>query len=377
MANKSITRKELYDLVWTKPVVHIAKDYGFSDNGIRKICKKHNIPLPKNGYWSKLKFKKKVVKEKLPKQDDNPEISLEKTNPTLYQGNHPLSEIALRKKELQDIEELNFEVPEKLSKPHELTVATKEYLKELKAIQKRGGYAYQADSTNALSIKVSYNLFARGLRFMDFLIKLLEKRGHVVKVNGRTEVIIKEQKYNLRLTEKNKRFKRETNYSWNSYDLEPTGLLSLKVDRTYPIKEWSDTKTKALEYKLLDIIAWLEVRAEQDIKQAIETELWHKKYEEERRKEKELQKLKYDELANFEGLFTKATRWHKSQYLRNYIKEFEQYTKNTNTLDAKKEKWIQWAKEKADWYDPFIEKEVDLLNDIDRDTLKPIKKSYW
>ena len=57
---KEFTRKELYDLVWNKPLTHIAKDYNFSDNGIRKICKKHNIPLPKNGHWSKLKFNKKV-----------------------------------------------------------------------------------------------------------------------------------------------------------------------------------------------------------------------------------------------------------------------------------------------------------------------------
>lgn len=78
MSKNTVNRKQLYDLVWSKPVTHIAKEYGFSDNGIRKICKKHNIPLPKAGYWSKLKHNKKVVKEKLPKQSDNPEIKLEK-----------------------------------------------------------------------------------------------------------------------------------------------------------------------------------------------------------------------------------------------------------------------------------------------------------
>jgi hypothetical protein len=41
MIEKTITREELYNLVWSKPVTHIAKIYGYSDSGIRKICKKN------------------------------------------------------------------------------------------------------------------------------------------------------------------------------------------------------------------------------------------------------------------------------------------------------------------------------------------------
>jgi hypothetical protein len=374
---KELTRKELYDLVWSKPVNYIAKEYGFSDNDVRKICNNHNIPLPKSGYWSKLKFNKKVVKEKLPEQDDNPVINLEKTNPTLFEDDHPLSKFALRKKELQEIKELKFLVPDRLSKPHRYIVATKKYHKELKTVEKSGGYPHEVDRTNALSISVSNSLYARSLRFMDSLIKLLEKRGHKVEVNRQTQVIIKEQKYNLRLQEKNKRVKNEPKREWDTYDLEPTGLLCLKISSYIPLKEWSDAKIKTLEDKLLDILAWLEIKAERDIQQAIDSAIWNKKYEEKRQKEKDLQKLKDDELSKFEGLFSEATRWHKSQYLRNYIKEFEHYAINTNSLDADKEEWIKWAKEKADWYDPFIEKDVELLNDIDRDTLKPTKKGYY
>jgi hypothetical protein len=324
-----------------------------------------------------LKFNKKVVKEKLPEQDDNPVINLEKTNPTLFEDDHPLSKFALRKKELQEIKELKFLVPDRLSKPHRYIVATKKYHKELKTVEKSGGYPHEVDRTNALSISVSNSLYARSLRFMDSLIKLLEKRGHKVEVNRQTQVIIKEQKYNLRLQEKNKRVKNEPKREWDTYDLEPTGLLCLKISSYIPLKEWSDAKIKTLEDKLLDILAWLEIKAERDIQQAIDSAIWNKKYEEKRQKEKDLQKLKDDELSKFEGLFSEATRWHKSQYLRNYIKEFEHYAINTNSLDADKEEWIKWAKEKADWYDPFIEKDVELLNDIDRDTLKPTKKGYY
>lgn len=61
-----VTREELYDLVWNNPLSKLAKQYNLSDNGLRKVCKKLEIPLPKNGYWQKIQFNKKVIKEKLP-----------------------------------------------------------------------------------------------------------------------------------------------------------------------------------------------------------------------------------------------------------------------------------------------------------------------
>lgn len=42
--NKDITREELKNLVRNKPFTQIAKDYGVSDNAVRKWCKRNNIP---------------------------------------------------------------------------------------------------------------------------------------------------------------------------------------------------------------------------------------------------------------------------------------------------------------------------------------------
>jgi|TARA_R110002020_G_scaffold191187_1_gene390954 hypothetical protein len=370
MGNKTVTRQELYELVWSKPVTHIAKQYGFSDNGIRKICKKHTIPLPNSGYWSKLKYNKPVVKAKLPKQDDNPKIILENTNPALFEGSHKRSELAIAKKELANTKGLIFKVPNKLSKPHSLTVATRNFKNDLIYGYEKGYWHIKTNETEVLSISVSKELFKRSLLFMDSFIKILETRGHVVTANDNTKVSIKGHSYTIRLKEKNKRVKKESNTSWPQFDLVPTGNLCLKLDRSYPIKEWSDSKTKTLEDKLPDIIAWLEIRAKKDEEEKIAREIWHKELEIEAKREKELQERRQNELTKFTNLFESATRWHKTQYLRNYIKEFEAFVLKTNTLDADKKEWINWAKEKADWYDPFIEKDDALLSGIDRDSLK-------
>jgi len=41
--------------------------------------------------------------------------------------------------------------------------------------------------------------------------------------------------------------------------------------------------------------------------------------------------------------------------------------------------WLEWARSKADWYDPFIEIHDDLLDSIDRETLavpKPMHSCF-
>lgn len=45
MKEFTITRQQLYELVWSKPLSKLAKEYEISDNGLRKKCIKLNIPL--------------------------------------------------------------------------------------------------------------------------------------------------------------------------------------------------------------------------------------------------------------------------------------------------------------------------------------------
>jgi hypothetical protein len=62
---KEYTRQGLYDLVWSTPMVKLAKEFGLSDVGLRKTCVKHDIPTPPLGYWAKLNFGKPVKRPPL------------------------------------------------------------------------------------------------------------------------------------------------------------------------------------------------------------------------------------------------------------------------------------------------------------------------
>ncbi len=47
MQSTTLTRKELYELIWSKPMTTVAKDFGVSDVWISKICKEADIPRPR------------------------------------------------------------------------------------------------------------------------------------------------------------------------------------------------------------------------------------------------------------------------------------------------------------------------------------------
>lgn len=55
-----VTREELYRQVWARPVMQVAADYGVSNVALKKICRKHGIPVPARGHWQRKTAGKKV-----------------------------------------------------------------------------------------------------------------------------------------------------------------------------------------------------------------------------------------------------------------------------------------------------------------------------
>ncbi len=62
----SLTREQLYELVWSKPMQHLAKDYGVSDHTMAKLCARNQVPVPPRGYWARKNSGYKVVRPPLP-----------------------------------------------------------------------------------------------------------------------------------------------------------------------------------------------------------------------------------------------------------------------------------------------------------------------
>ncbi len=64
---RQFTREEFYELVWSKPMTHLAKNFALSDVAFHKICRKHDVPNPSLGWWAKKAAGQKVKQTPLPR----------------------------------------------------------------------------------------------------------------------------------------------------------------------------------------------------------------------------------------------------------------------------------------------------------------------
>lgn len=125
MHERLLTREEFFDLVWTKPMVQLAKEFGLSDVGLAKACKRHNIPRPDRGYWAKRAVGKAPKRPALPPRPLGaqeirfsipPPVAERKTDPELAswieRENDPANKIL---------------VPDTVHRYHALVRATKDY----------------------------------------------------------------------------------------------------------------------------------------------------------------------------------------------------------------------------------------------------------
>ena len=69
----TLTRQELYDLVWAKPMVQVAAELGMSDVGLAKRCRAVSVPVPPRGYWARKEAGQNPARPKLPKYRSGPD----------------------------------------------------------------------------------------------------------------------------------------------------------------------------------------------------------------------------------------------------------------------------------------------------------------
>lgn len=65
----TLTRQQLYDLVWSQAMQKIARQVGISDVAIVKRCKIVDVPVPPRGYWNKKQAGRHASQLPLPPRD--------------------------------------------------------------------------------------------------------------------------------------------------------------------------------------------------------------------------------------------------------------------------------------------------------------------
>ena len=358
---KTITRRELYDLVWSKSISKISKETNIRESVIRGICQTYKIPLPINGYWSKIQFGKEVEVFPFVEEFEGSDVI------DLYHFNTPVYEVK-KKDEVIVIEDFVKEsmpnYPSKLENPLAVIVETQKYL------TKKDKYSYyqsRKDDAPYISVQVtSKELIDRSLLFLDTLLKQFISRGHeVLSENWGTKVIIQKHSIPIRMRESYNRVKKKNPKWYDSEDKVANGILCFQIDESYKRVEWKDSASVKLEDKIPNIIAKLE-------------EICYKRYEDNLQKiredirKREIYKLIQDRkkvveihLEKFNKLLRESKKYRKIQDMRTYLDALK---KHENEKPELKE-WIEWSNSAIDWYDPLILSDHPYLNDVNRDTL--------
>lgn len=371
MSESTFTRKELYELVWSQPMLSLSKKYQISDVGLRKICTKMNIPLPKAGHWEKIRHGKKVSMAALPSEyTGKQEVSLllRKEGDT---GKKQPSPLAILEKKIENDHSLPLNISQTLISPDKLIIEAKKSLTKTKRNSSYTGV--NTCSKGELDISVSPVNIERALIFMNGFIKLLQARGHYIKVDAQgSYAVVNDEQIKISFKEQLKKVMVNIIPNWPSREYHANGILSFRIEQ---IRHWTDEKLP-LEKQLAQILAQLEIESIVLKERKLD---WQRQREERQEKERIQQNITQQnekELSNFKILLHDAQRWHQTTLIRNYINGIEAKAVENNLSNDELKSWLEWARKKADWYDPQINREDGLLKDVDKETLAYKKASF-
>ncbi|MCO6043303.1 hypothetical protein NG895_05235 [Aeoliella sp. ICT_H6.2] len=383
MGQISLTRQELYDQVWSKPVSQLAQEFCISDVGLAKLCRRFDIPRPPRGYWAKLRNGHRVRKAPLPAT--NRELG-EVINLTLapeYQSRDSDSEIAWESNLVEEI--VDIEVRSSLRGAHPLIGETKE---QLAAASTGENGLLASKETLALHIVVSRKQLHRALLIMDALLKALDKAGFPIAPGP--ELTLCDQAIRFGITERldTQRIQPPDHDLSGNYQFghsrfnkaySPSGRLTLYVldaDRQWAAgchRSWSDAKKQKLEQCLGKFVAGLmklarrkrEYEQAEAERKALE-EAAREKREKERQRRAERRQRQQEERDRVDLLLQKAEDWRQSENVRALINAMkQQYSQSGVSVlpDSEEGKWLNWAAAQADRLDPLVESPPSILDE--------------
>jgi hypothetical protein len=386
------SREELYEQVWSEPMTRLAARYGLSDVGLRKKCKKLNIPLPKLGYWTKKQFGKAGLRPPLPPFKGNNVIEIVSSKDEYDSANYEHYDEAEAKIAFESLEENRIHVPSHLTSPHPLVTQTRDSLKNRKNPPLSQTILSLSDK-GCLDISVSLQSLDRALRIMDALIKALEKRGFAVSVTAKrlsgygyeiyeTEVNVFDvplgfglKEYTTRIENKPVPDKKKGTASWldfyPKYNFNPSGRMTLSIN-TYSgagiQRTWTDGEKRKIEDCLNNFVINLIKSAVVIQAKEIERQRQEREREEHARRREERAKRIREEKSKIQSLIRESENWKLSQHIREYIEAMR-----SNAIKVKgaiepggdMEQRLTWAAKQADRLDPLVQSPPSILDEED------------
>lgn len=176
----TLTREQLYELVWQTPMIRLAGRFGISDVGLSKICRRLEIPTPPVGWWAKKAAGRKVRTPPLPEAPAGMarQVIIEPTPPETS---------SLRNEVRKEAERLGpIAVPERLSRPHPIIAR---WIEQHRQRQDRARSQRDPWRRNLHNVPDCTAAERRRHRILDALFRALEREGATVAEDERGELV--------------------------------------------------------------------------------------------------------------------------------------------------------------------------------------------
>jgi hypothetical protein len=350
------TRRELFDLVWSKPLRQVAAKVGVSDVAIGKGCKRANVPRPPQGYWV-LPEGKRPQRPALPEgsehwRGDKVRFDLPDTEKAAQFG-APGKDFPARIGAM-------VVVPDHLESPHKLVALARDH----QATERT--YRHSPCSLKGADIRVSKLMLPRALRVMDAFVKASESLGDKWKRGEQGMTVTCDGiEMPVRMTESGKALvipkpekkprpgRWQPDYEPPEYEWIGSGELKLFVDAPsqFPARrEWKDSPSAPLESKLTDALNGLPKIAAALKAAAREREDWNRRFKEEEERKKAEERCRQAAHAKRLNLRAVALASSRAELIRAMCTRARQ---GLSDLPPELEAWLEWAEREAELLDPL------------------------
>ncbi|MDR7192709.1 hypothetical protein [Luteimonas terrae] len=327
-----MSRSDLFDLVWSEALGKVGARFGVSDVAVAKACKKHGIPLPKQGHWAR-------DPKKRDRQPKLPPVSEERLD-TVYFDPPPPRPPAPAVPEPQT----SVEIAADLSKCKPIVRTTHRVLS--KASEEKD-LLINPQNEVTLDVRVSKKSLERALLIFDAIIRATEERG------GRWEVTASKTKLHalggsiaINMLESRTQSYVPSQYSPRSKDQKLTASGELRIrTRGWEVriaalrdspKSPLDGKISEAATALLEECVWSRRAKEENARR-------NAVYEEKRQAEQLELRQSQEAAIRLERLVL-AARAHEDARL---ILELCRATESADGLDEERRQWLAWARNEA------------------------------
>lgn len=368
-----LSRQALYDLVWCQPKTVLAKQFGFSDVWLSKICRAANVPIPPRGYWARIASGQNPPKFLLPARElgqiDEVTIGKARWNafedptdlppPPVFEGT--LEEVTAKAKKRLG----RLTTARTLTAPHHL-IAELLGADDRRRKEAEGNVWDQPIFDDATA--------RRRLKILNALFLALNKAGFRPTLHGKAAeqpgVVVGDFHVSFKLEkilQRSNPAKRSSGRSKEPLYLE---IPNWTDSPAFPKQSWRDTESESLEHLLPEIALSLVVAGEMlyrgDVLRNYEWLVKRKNEREERiRAEKEeaeraAERARQAELERRrEALFQAAEDRRKAAQIRALVSDLGRLSA-THLPDFVI--WKAWALDEADRIDPLCQAFAQLIN---------------